>query len=198
MPAFPDELSRMVWPGRSRPSSRALSTMRKTGRSFREPPGLRHSILANTSTSGSSSRNRCTGTIGVWSPARQLRRGRLGHRGALEELGILRAPEVHGVGEDKIPEVVLGDGPVFDQLVRLRQRVAHVDHVEVADVRAVERVQLGAEWVVLAERPRGGPVVRLATEEERLGVEVDPVLLLRDLAGGEVVEIFDADRKSAV
>jgi hypothetical protein len=61
-----DELSRMVWAGWSRPSSRALRTMRSTGRSFSESPGLRHSILANTSTSGNSSRNRGAGTSGVW------------------------------------------------------------------------------------------------------------------------------------
>src|SRR5215471_15107647 len=56
-------------------------------------------------------------------PARQLRRGRLGHRGALEEPGVLRAPEVHGVGEDEVAEVVLRDASVLDQFVRLRQRM---------------------------------------------------------------------------
>src|SRR5262245_1504166 len=47
-----------------------LRTMRSTGRSLSEPPGLRHSILASTSTSGSSSRKMCTGTSGVWPMAR--------------------------------------------------------------------------------------------------------------------------------
>mgnify|MGYP003694203347 CR=1 FL=1 len=41
-----------------------------------------------------------------------------------------------------------------DQLVGLRQRIAHVDHVEVADVRAVDRVQLRAERIALAEGRR--------------------------------------------
>src|SRR5215831_4328265 len=74
-------------------------------------------------------------------PARQLRRGSLGHPGALEELRVLRAPEVHGVGKDEVAEVIRRDGAFLHQLIRLRQRVAHVDHVEVADVRAVERVE---------------------------------------------------------
>src|SRR5205809_4922374 len=39
--------------------------MRRTGRSLSEPPGLRHSILARTSTSGSSPRRTSTRTIGV-------------------------------------------------------------------------------------------------------------------------------------
>src|SRR5262245_19351308 len=62
-------------------------------------------------------------------PARQLRRGRLGHRGALEEARVLRAPQVHGVREDEVTEVVRRDVAVLHQLVGLGQRIAHVDHV---------------------------------------------------------------------
>src|SRR5262245_2802061 len=81
---------------------------------------------------------------------------------ALEEARVLRAPQVDGVGEREVAEVVLGDHAVLDQLVRLGERIAHVDHVEVADVRAVERVELGAERVGLAERPAVGAIVGLA------------------------------------
>src|SRR5690242_226718 len=51
-----------------------------------------------------------------------------------------------------------------------------------ADIRAENRVHAGAEWVELAERDGVHPVVRLTAEEERLRVEVDPVLLAGDLA----------------
>ena len=45
----------------------------------------------------------------------------------------------------------------------------------------------GAERVELAERDGVHPVVRLAAEEERLRVELDPVLLPGDLARGVIV-----------
>jgi hypothetical protein len=38
-----------------------------------------------------------------------------------------------------------GDVPVIDELVGLGQRMAHVDHVEMPDMRAEDRVELGAE-----------------------------------------------------
>src|SRR5919197_6745232 len=65
-------------------------------------------------------------------------RGRfLGHRRALEEARVLRAPQPHGIAEDEVVEIALGDEPVLDQLERLGQRVAHVDDVEMPDVGAV-------------------------------------------------------------
>ena len=57
------------------------------------------------------------------------------------------------------------------------------------DIRAEDRVELGAERVALAERGRVHPVVGLAAEIERLGVEVEPVLLPGDLARREIVEL---------
>src|SRR5215470_4223048 len=43
----------------------------------------------------------------------------LRHRRALEEARVLRAPQPHGVAEDEVVEIALGDEPVLDQLERL-------------------------------------------------------------------------------
>ena len=63
-------------------------------------------------------------------------RGLPGDDRTFEEIGVLRAPEPHGVGEGEVAEVVLRDQPVFDQLVGFGQHHAHVGHVEMADVGA--------------------------------------------------------------
>src|SRR3954463_11095167 len=52
MPVLPDVGSRMVQPGRNRPSFSASSTIRSAGRSLIEPVGLRSSSLAQRRTSG--------------------------------------------------------------------------------------------------------------------------------------------------
>src|SRR2546430_10321869 len=57
----------------------------------------------------------------------------LGHRRALEEARVLRAPQPHRIAEDEVVEIAFGDVAVLDQLERLAQRVAHVDDVEVPD-----------------------------------------------------------------
>src|SRR5207302_5142195 len=62
--------------------------------------------------------------------------GRLGHSGPLEEPRVAGAPQPHGIGEREIAEIVGRDEAVLPQLPRLRQHVAHVGHVEVADVGA--------------------------------------------------------------
>src|ERR1043166_9622674 len=49
----------------------------------------------------------------------------LGHRRALEEARVLRAPQPHGIAENEVVEIALGDQPVLDQLERFGQRVAH-------------------------------------------------------------------------
>src|SRR5712664_4365312 len=95
------------------------------------------------------------------------------------------------VREGEVAEVVLGYQIFLEQLIGLRQRMAHVDHVEMPDVRAVDRVQLRAERIVPTECPGIGPVVGLAPEVERPGIQIDPVFLAGDLAGGEIVEIVD-------
>src|SRR5215470_17482962 len=117
----------------------------------------------------------------------QQRRRFPGHRRALEEAGVLRAPQPHGIAEDEVVEVALGDEPVLDQLERLGQRVAHVDDVEMPDVGAVDRVDPRAERHRLAERHGVHPVIGLAAEIVRRGVEVEPVLLLGDVAVDVVV-----------
>src|SRR6516162_5125697 len=57
----------------------------------------------------------------------------------------------HGIDKGEVAEIVLGDQPVFDQLPGLGQWVAHVDDVEMPDVRAVNRVELRPERVGAAE-----------------------------------------------
>src|SRR2546423_15681355 len=54
--------------------------------------------------------------------------------------------------------------------------------VEMPDVGAVDRVDSGTQRHRLAERHRVHPVVGLAAEVVRRGVEVDPFLLLGDVA----------------
>src|SRR6266404_5851023 len=68
--------------------------------------------------------------------------GVFGDACALEEARVLRAPQPHRVGESEVAEIVGGDVAVLDQLVGLGQRVAHVDHVEMPDIRAEDRVEL--------------------------------------------------------
>jgi hypothetical protein len=102
--------------------------------------------------------------------------------------GVLGAPQAHRVGEGEVAEVALGDVAVLDQLIGLRQRVAHVDDVEMPDIRAIDRVEPRAERVALAERGRVHPVVGLAAEIIGFRVEIDPVFLAGDLARGEIVE----------
>src|SRR5580700_2269278 len=51
MPVLPEVGSRIVEPGRSRPSFSACSTMKNAARSFTDPVGLRSSSLAHNRTS---------------------------------------------------------------------------------------------------------------------------------------------------
>jgi hypothetical protein len=113
--------------------------------------------------------------------------GGVGDGGAFEEIGVLRSEEAHRVGEGEVAKVVPGDQLVLDQFPGLRQDHPHVRDVEMADIRAEDRVDPGAERVELAERDGVHPVVRLAAEEERLRVELEPVLLAGDLARGVIV-----------
>ena len=73
--------------------------------------------------------------------------------------------------------------------MRLRQRVAEIDDVEMPDIGAEDRVELSAERVTLAKGGRVHAVVRLAAEIERVRVEIEPVLFPRDLARREIVEL---------
>jgi hypothetical protein len=80
---------------------------------------------------------------------------------------------------------------VLDQLIGLGQRIAHVDHIEMPDIRTEDRVELCPERIAAAKRAGVHSVVRLATEIVRLGIKLDPVLLARDLAGREVIDVVD-------
>src|SRR5262249_5378187 len=89
------------------------------------------------------------------------------HRGPAEEVRARRRPQLDRVSEDELAELVLGEERVLALLPGLGQRLAHVGHVPVADVRAPDRAQLRAEGV--APRVPGRRVQRvvgLAAEEE--------------------------------
>src|SRR5580704_4288072 len=60
--------------------------------------------------------------------------GFFGDAGALEEPGVLRAPQLDRIGEGEGAEIVGGDVAVLDQLIGLGQGIAHVDHVEMPDI----------------------------------------------------------------
>src|SRR5213593_4411839 len=49
----------------------------------------------------------------------QQRCSLLGHRRALEEARVLRAPQPHGIAEDEVVEIAFRDVAVLDQLERL-------------------------------------------------------------------------------
>src|SRR5262249_38755735 len=102
---------------------------------------------------------------------------------ALEEIRVHLAPEAYGVREGEVPEVVVVEQSVLDQLVRLRHHLGHVGDVEVADVRAEERVETRAHRVgVAVEGPRVDGVVGLAAEVVAADVQILEVLLAGDLA----------------
>ena len=67
---FPLVESMTVIPGFRRPSARASRSIFRAGRSFTEPPGLKNSSLAKTSTSGPTwAATRRRRTRGVWPTA---------------------------------------------------------------------------------------------------------------------------------
>jgi len=118
---------------------------------------------------------------------------RCGDAGASEKARILTAEEPHDVGEREVAEIGRGRQSVFDHLIGLGHDLGHVRHVEMADVRAEDRIEPGAQWIgARIEGSNVRRVVGLAAEIERRHEEVTPVLLLADLAGAVVVEIVDA------
>src|SRR5207247_2427490 len=170
----------------------------------RQSAGLRRSGRP-----GAGQRGRSASAQGVPPPGRRLRgrrpragdgrrlsehrRGRLLDDRATEEPGIARAPQPHGVGEGEVAEVLERDEPVLDELVGLGEDVRHVGHVEVADVRAEERVEPCAARIDAAvERPGVDRVVSLAAEVEARHEEVAQVLPALDPARGVVVEVVEA------
>ena len=72
--------------------------------------------------------------------------GSLATRVPSKKRGVLRSPQLDRVGEGEGAEIVGGDVAVLDQFVGLGQRVAHVDHIEMPDIRAEDCVELRAEW----------------------------------------------------
>src|SRR5208283_103912 len=109
----------------------------------------------------------------------------------LKKSGVLSAQQPHRIGECEVAEVGGSDQPVLYQLVGFRQDHPHVGHVEMADIGAEDRIDPGAERVDVAECHGIHPVVGLAAEIERPGIEVDPVLLAGDFARGVVVVLRD-------
>ena len=84
-------------------------------------------------------------------------------------------------------KLCVGDVTVLDQLVRLLEHLGGVDHVEVRDVGAEERLELQAH--LLVERDRRHRVVGLAPEVEVLGEQAADVVGAVDVHPGEVVAV---------
>ena len=81
----------------------------------------------------------------------------------------------------------LGDVAVLDQLVGLLEHLGGVDHVEVRDVGAEQRLELQAH--LLVERDRRHGVVGLAPEVEVLGEQAADVVGAVDVHAREVVAV---------
>src|SRR5437764_958897 len=106
-----------------------------------------------------------------------------------EEARVDAGPERGRVGEDEVAERLLAEHARLDERVGLGQRLPHVGHVPVADVRAEDRFQARAERVhPRVERDRGQAVVGRAAEVEALGEDVADVLGARDTRGRELVQ----------
>ena len=103
--------------------------------------------------------------------------GLLLHDGADEEVGVHPAVQPNRVREREVAEVVVGHEPFVDGLVRLFEHLAHVFHVEVADVGAEHRVEPRAERVELGVEAGGDhAVVAFAPEEEVRDEQLGDVL----------------------
>src|SRR5713226_10483976 len=72
--------------------------------------------------------------------ADDLSDGVLDHR-SFEELRVHRGPQCRRIDERKIAEILRRHQPVFNQLVRFLEHLAHIGHVPVSDVRTQHRIQ---------------------------------------------------------
>ena len=109
--------------------------------------------------------------------------------GALEEIGVVRGPEFHRIGEDEVAEVGISDQSIVDQFVSFMQHFGHIWNVEMADVRAENRAEARIERIGLrVERPCINRVVGLAAEVEAGHEQFADILRMLDAAGGEIVE----------
>ena len=71
----------------------------------------------------------------------RLRDGTLAHTVPVEEVGVHARVQAGRVEEHQLAELPLADDAVFDELVRLLDRLGHVGHVPVRDVGAEDRPQ---------------------------------------------------------
>src|SRR5271156_4386778 len=75
--------------------------------------------------------------------------------------------ELNGVGEDEIAKVVGADQALLEHLIRFHHGLAHIEDVEMTDVRSEHRVELAVHQMLLRiKRNRRHPVLALAAEEE--------------------------------
>ena len=100
---------------------------------------------------------------------------------------------MHGILEHEAAETASIDLLFFDQFVGFGHHFGHVLDVEVADVRAEQRLDLGAARIAVAvERPGVVGVVRFAAEIERFHEQRLEVVLVGDCARRVVVEFLDS------
>ena len=62
-----------------------------------------------------------------------------------EEVRIVARVQTRGIGKRELPEILLGDEAVFDQLERFRNHLPEIGHVEMREVGAEDRPYSSAE-----------------------------------------------------
>src|SRR5215831_18752235 len=67
-----------------------------------------------------------------------------GDAGASEKARVLTTEQPHDVGEGEVAEISRARQPGLDHLIGLGYDLGHVRHVEMADVRAEDRIEPGA------------------------------------------------------
>jgi hypothetical protein len=85
---------------------------------------------------------------------------------AFEKVRVETRPQPDGVAEAESVEILLGHPFLFDQLPGLFEHFGHIGHVEVADIGAEDRPQLGAERVSWREGVGHSGIVGFAAEKE--------------------------------
>ncbi len=100
-------------------------------------------------------------------------------------------PQSHGIGEDEIAEVFLGEDPVFHALVGFDKDLHHIRDVKVADVRTENGVEPRPKGIhMVVERPGIQRVIGFTAKVEMWHEEVANIFGPRNTTAGKVVQLF--------
>ena len=104
--------------------------------------------------------------------------------------------QAQGIEKGEFAKIILGDAAAFDQFVSLRDRLGHVGHVPVRDIRSHHRAQPRSQRVdVAGERPSHQRVIGLASEVEIRHESIPDILGLANHGAREFVEHPGARRR---